>query len=168
VRNVNKQIRPPGESSQIALFDSDGLPWSSRLAWGGLLLFFSIIGFVLAPVIGMYLGLWLRTKGWSAQVFILYLAITSLFVFLVSTPEGLLTAGAAGMLALCLLLLWIIAAFTLRHQTLDYYSAQESTPFRLNPVMTAIFGPWYVGGHLRADFPLDDAGKTGSGVLKLI
>ncbi len=166
--NLSRQVRRPEERSQITLFDSDGLPWSSRLAWGWLLLFFSIIGFVLAPVIGMYLGLWLRTKGRPAQVFIMYLAISGLFIFLVSSSEGSLTALIAGMLALCLLLLWIVAAFTLRCQTMEYYSSREATSFRLNPVMTALFGPWYVGGHLRADFPLNNAGKTGSGVLKLV
>jgi hypothetical protein len=49
-----------------------------------------------------------------------------------------------------------------------YYSGREGVPLALNPVLTAFFGPWYVGGNLRAEFPLDPTGKTGEGVLKLI
>ena len=70
---VNEQTRTPKNPSRLTLFDSDGLPWSSRLEWGWLLALVAIIWFALGPVIGMYLGLWLRTKSRSALVFNMYL-----------------------------------------------------------------------------------------------
>lgn len=65
-------------------------------------------------------------------------------------------------------MLWLVAAFTLRRDIIRYYSLREGIPFALNPVLTALFGPWYVSGHLRADFPLDDSGNVGKGNMKLI
>jgi hypothetical protein len=71
-------------------------------------------------------------------------------------------------LQLSALILWLVAAFTLRRDVIRYYSSREGIPFDLNPVLTALFGPWYVSGHLRANFPLDDSGKAGPGVMKLV
>ena len=67
-----------------------------------------------------------------------------------------------------ILVLWLVGAFSLRRDVMRYYSGREGIPFSLNPALTAFFGPWFVGGHLRADFTLDGSGKVGAGVLKLI
>jgi hypothetical protein len=98
----------------------------------------------------------------------MYLAITGLCIFLATFPDRWLSPAVGSILGLLLLLLWLVGAFTLRREVVEYYATQEAATLRLNPVLTALFGPWYVGGHLRADFPLDHEGKTGSGVLKLV
>lgn len=64
--------------------------------------------------------------------------------------------------------LWLMSAFMLRRDVRRYYSDREGVPLPLNPALTALFGPWHIGGHLRACFPLNSSGKTGSGVLKLV
>ena len=66
------------------------------------------------------------------------------------------------------LILWLVGAFALRRDVKLYYSGREGVPFPLNPVLTACFGPWYIGGRLRADFPLDDSGRVGAGVMKVV
>ena len=66
-------IRQLNSSGRIRLFDEDGLPWTSRLHWGVLLFWVAAILFVVAPLVGIYLGIWLISKGRSAQSFFLYL-----------------------------------------------------------------------------------------------
>jgi len=150
------------------LFDRDGLPWTSRLPWGTLLFWVAGVLIVFAPFVGIYLGIWLISKGKSALSLILWLATASIFVpaFFTSAPaQGTMSDTA---LIVAFLLLWLISAFTIRREVMLYYSDREGAPLDLNPVLTAFFGPWYVGGNLRAEFPLDPTGKTGEGVLKLI
>lgn len=135
-----------------------------------LLIWIAVIWFVFAPLLGIYLGLWLLTKRRPARTLILYMALTILAViaFFIPFPAQSSFKTLEFALSLSTLSLWLVGAFTLRHEVIQYYSIREGLPFRLNPVLSAIFGPWYIGGHLRADFPLDNEGKPGDGVLKLI
>jgi hypothetical protein len=167
---INGQGRDSWDQTRSPLFNSDGLPWTSRLAWGWLLAWIGGILFVLTPLIGMYLGLWLKTKRRSALVFSMYSTLTILWLglFFVPFPEQGRFSSLGTLLAVSTFVLWFAAAFTLRHEVMRYYSTREGIPFPLNPVLTAIFAAWYVGGHLRADFPFDETGKVGSGVLKLV
>jgi hypothetical protein len=157
-------------SGHIRFFDQDGLPWTSRIRWGFLLFWVASIFAFLAPVVGIYLSVWLVSKGRSALSLILYLALSVICVpvFLAPFPSHGVMSSVEIALDMSLLVLWLAGAFLLRHEVIRYYSGREGIPFLLNPVLTAIFGPWYVGGHLRADFPLDDSDRVGEGVLKLI
>jgi hypothetical protein len=154
------------------LFDQDGLPWSSRLRWGLLFLWVPVIFFPLTPLVGIYLGVWLISKGKSALVLMLYSAFTivSVWAFVLPFPTQATVAVSPIEIALegSSTILWIISAFTLRHQVMDYYSKREGVTFYLNPLLSGIFGPWYVSGRLRADFPVDGTGKAGEGVLKIV
>jgi len=156
-------------SGRLHLFDQDGLPWTSRVHWGILLFWVAVFLFLLAPLVGIYLGLWLLSKGRSASTLILYsaLAVISVAVSFVPFPaRGAMSAIEVGLDG-SILALWFLGAFSLRRNVIGYYSGREGIPFFLNPVLTAFVGPWYVGGHLRADFPLDDSGKVGAGLLRL-
>lgn len=162
--------RHASSSGRIHLFDQDGLPWTSRVRWGILLFCVSSVVILLAPLVGIYLGIWLLSKGKSALTLILYLALTSIFItasFVPFPPHGAL-AVVEFVLDLSLPVVWLVGAFVLRSDVMRYYVGREGIPFPLNPVLTAIFGTWYVGGNLRADFPLDASGKVGTGVLKLL
>jgi len=167
MKRIN-HVRQVGSSGHIRLFDQDGLPWTSRVPWGVLLFWVAAILFVFAPLVGIYSGIWLISKGKSARSLILYmaLAIVSVLAFLVPFPTHGTTAETV--MDLSILILWLVGAFALRRDVMRYYSGREGSPFPLNPVLTAFFGPWYVGCHLRADFPSDDSGQGGTGVLKLI
>jgi hypothetical protein len=157
-------------SSLVRFFDQNGLPWTSRLRWGVLLFWVASILAFLAPFVGIYLSVWLVSKGRSAFSFILYsaLSLICLIVCLAPFPSNGVMSSTETALYVSLMVLWVAGAFLLRREVIRYYSGREGIPFSLNPVLTAIFGPWYVGGHLRADFPLDDSGRAGEGVLKLV
>ena len=155
---------PAGQPKRFPFFDENGLPWSSRLRWGMLLVWVAIFFFGLAPFVGIYIGVWLRTKRQPALVLVLYLVLTGLLLAGLLLPSAPL--DVAFTMAACVL--WFAGALVLRREVMRYYKTREGIPFRLNPVLAVVFGPWYIGGHLRADFPLDVTGKAGPGVLKLV
>ena len=163
-------VRLVSRLGRIRLFDQDGLPWTSRLHWGILLFWVAAILFVFAPLVGIYLSIWLTSKGRSALSLILYLvlAVISIPAFFAPFPTHGALSTVETVLDVSFLILWLVSAFALRRDVMCYYSSREGIPFSLNPALTALFGPWYVGGHLRADFPLDHSGKVGAGVMKLI
>lgn len=163
-------VRQVSSLGHVRLFDQDGLPWTSRVHWGILLFWVAVFLFVLAPLVGIYLGIWLFSKGKSALSLILYLAlgVISVLAFFAPFPGNGALSALEIVLDVSILVLWLAGAFALRHDVMRYYSDREGIPFLLNPALTAFFGPWYVGGFLRADFPLDGSGKVGAGVLKLI
>jgi hypothetical protein len=168
--NRTDDVRRVSNSGGIRLFDQDGLPWTSRVPWGILLFWIAVFLLLLAPLVGIYLGIWLISKGKSALTFAIYLALAAISIGALFAP--LPSHGAAPNIEAIvdglMLILWLLGAFVLRRNVMRYYAGREGIPFRLNPVFTAILGPWYVGGHLRADFPLDGSGKVGAGVLKLV
>lgn len=163
-------VRQVSSSGRIRLFDQDGLPWTSRLHWGILLFWVAAFLLLLAPLVGIYLGIWLLSKGKSALTLILYLALAVISASASFGPFP--TNGALSAIEIVLdgsiLVLWLIGALVLRRNVMRYYSDREGIPFSLNPALTVLFGPWYVGGNLRPDFPLDGSRKVGEGVLRLI
>jgi hypothetical protein len=109
---------------------------------------------------------YLQRKISSIVLLVPALTVISVLAFFspFPTPDSTLEI----VLGLSFLILWLLGAFALRRDVMRYYSSREGIPFPLNPALTALFGPWYVGGHLRADFSLGDSAKIGTGVLKLI
>jgi len=156
----------PEARFRYRLFDADGLPWPSRIGWAWLVLLSSATGFIAAIVLGIYLGIWLRGKRRSALPLFIYLIIAAIYPLVVAAAFAHLASIADG-LGLLGLTLWFIGACTLRHQVILYYSEREGATFRINRILTLLFSVWYICGSLRADFPLDHAGKLPSGVLKL-
>jgi len=148
------------------LFDSDGLPWASRLDWPWLFLLSLLTAFLGAVLLGVYLGIWIRGKGRSALPLWIYstLALAYVACFAISlTPHP----AVADEIALCGFALWFLGAFTLRREVIRYYSEREGIVFKISPLLTALFSVWYICGLLRADYPLDETGKVPSGVLRL-
>lgn len=170
MNGLDGQARHQWKIFGLPLFDSDGLPWTSQLAWGWPLFLGSTLLILFVPLIGIYLGLWLRSKGRSRFVLTIYVALTGLFLvlFFIPLPESGPFLAFSWLVTFLTMALWLVGAFTLRYQAMRYYSSREGNQFPLNPFLTAIFASWYVGGSLRADFPLNEAGETGHGILKLI
>jgi hypothetical protein len=151
---------------QFALFDSDGLPWTSRIGWGWLILLSLITGFLVAVLLGIYLGVWLRSKRQSALVLSIYVALTILYVAFLLLPSSRFPT-ISDVLASMALLLWFAGAFILRHRVIRRYTEREGIQFRINPILALFFSVWYINGCLRADFPLSEAGEAPKGILKL-
>lgn len=86
--NVVNEDRPAHGSGHVGLFDEDGLPWTSRIRWGLLLFWIAAVLLVLAPLVGIYLSLWLISKGKSVLPLVLYLVLVviSVAAFFVPFP----------------------------------------------------------------------------------
>ena len=158
------QAKPAG---RLTLFDSDGLPWTSRLGWGWLLLLFLITGPVFPMLLGIYLGLWLKTKHQSSASLLIYLAVPLLSVADWIFDFFARSAALADACGFTALLLWIAGAFVVRNQVCSYFTHREGEKFLLDPLKTFVFSVFYIGSCLRADFPLNEEGKAAPGVLKL-
>ena len=165
-----EEVRLDSRSHINGLFDRDGLPWTSKIQWGLLLFWVGGVFIAFAPLVGIYVGLWLMSRQRSKLSLILYVALFVAFASAVVFPFP--AHGPLSMFELVLdvsvVVLWLMSAFMLRRDVRRYYSDREGVPLPLNPALTALFGPWHIGGHLRACFPLNSSGKTGSGVLKLV
>lgn len=147
------------------LFDSYGLPWTSSLRGYWLYILTAVTGFLFAFLLGIYLGLWLKSKGKGTSVLFMYLAIAALATPLYFLPDRL--KSVEDMLFLAVLLLWFAAAYFLQRKVVSYYSEREGTSPRINPLMAGLLSVWYINSQLRADFPHNEAGKTADGILKI-
>jgi hypothetical protein len=107
-----------------------------------------------------------QTSGIHYIAIYLSIAVLSFAAWALSYSPRL--AGAFDLVSSSALILWIIAGFVLRYQVSHYYSRREGEPFRIDPLRTFVFSVWYIGGCLRADFPLDEEGEPSKGILKLV
>lgn len=152
----------------LSLFDSDGLPWCSRLVWGWLFILSAITGFFGAILLGVYLGLWLKTKRRSLVALYAYLVLAILYIAgFVPLPRFVPHATVETVIAIVALATWLGAAYVVRYEVMRYYSVREKASFRISPVLTGLLSVWYISGLLHADFPLDESGQTAPGILKL-
>ena len=91
----------------LSFFDEDELPWTSRLRWGLLLMWIAGILLLLAPLLGIYLGMWLLAKRRSILPLILYLLLSLLTVMVCFGPIPLCGAfewiGDAALLSIFIL-----------------------------------------------------------------
>jgi hypothetical protein len=154
-------------SSVIGLFDADGLPWTSRLSWGWLLFLSLVTGFVVAILMGIYLGIWIRSKGRSVMPLCVYFTIAAMYAALFLPAPLVPTQGMTDTVIILGVVLWFVGAYMLRNQVMQYYSDREGTSFRISPGLTALLSVWYINGCLRPDFPADKTGKAPKGILKL-
>jgi hypothetical protein len=173
VRTVNSGDNRPQDgvplqnNFHVSLYDTDGLPWTSRLSWGWILFLTFATGFLVAIPLGIYLGLWLKTKWRSASALAIYIALAVLGLALLLPFGPANSQPMTDAITLLAVILWFGGAYTLRYQVIRYYSDREGAEFRINPFLTALLSVWFINGCLRADFPLDKNGKLPEGLLKL-
>jgi hypothetical protein len=138
-------------TSRIRLFDPDGLPWTSRLSLGWIIVLFCATGGVLAVPMGVYLGLWLKAKGRSGLVLAAYTTLfaCSLATLVLSESLSAWTDGVSTLMVVC----WFLGAFLARREIMRYYAGREGSALDLSPVLTALFGVWYLNYRLRPLFP---------------
>jgi len=142
------QERPP----QIPLFDADGLPWTARLSLGWIIFLCCITGCLIAVPIGVYLGLWLMRKGYTASVLAIYSLVAFSCVILL-LPDSLFPPTLTDAVALSATVLWFVAAFLARQQIQQHYTRREGSEFHLSLPLTAFFTVFYLNYRIRAEFP---------------
>ena len=137
-------------TSRTHLFDPDGLPWTSRLSLGWVIVLFCATGGLLAVPMGVYLGLWLKAKGRSWFVFVAYTLFACSCVTLLLTNLPTAWKDAVGtLMAVC----WFLGAFLARREIMRYYAGREGSALNLSLLLTALFGVWYLNYRLRPAFP---------------
>jgi len=129
----------------FSLFDSDCLPWTRHLDLGWIYLLVCLSGNLLAVPLGLYLGLWIRTKrrGWSA--FLIFLLIAGCILALGFEKSGRITIFTGT----TLVILWLLGSFTLRYEVREIYREAEGEKLELSILYTALFSVWYLNYRLR-------------------
>src|SRR5258708_40072801 len=82
---MSKPVQPQYQTglqhqARFALFDADGLPWTCRIQWGWVLILSLITGFVGPILLGVYLGVWLKSKRQSFASLSIYLVVAALSI----------------------------------------------------------------------------------------
>jgi hypothetical protein len=138
--------------TRISLFDSNGLPWTAHLSLGWIIWAFALTGGTAAIPIGLYLGIWIRTKTQSSLVLTIYFLLTgacgALFL-----PGSAMTPQLADAVGLAAVTLWFAGALIGRQQIARYYEQREGSEFRLSMALTLLFGVWYLNYRIRPEFP---------------
>jgi hypothetical protein len=135
-----------------ALFDSDGLPWTAHLSLGWIIFLIFMTGGLLAVPIGIYLGLWLKTKGHSALVLAIY-SLVACSVVILFLPENQIPSALTDGVSLFAIGLWFVGAFVTRHQVQRHYAECEGSEFHLSLLLTALLSIWYINYRIRPEFP---------------
>ena len=147
------------------VFDSFGLPWTSSLSWYWLYILTAVTGLVFAFALGIYLGIWLKSKGKGTRVLALYVILAALAAGLIFVPDQAHVLG--DLLVALVVALWIVAAFALRRDVINFYIEREGVAIGISPWLSIFFSVCYINGCLRPEFPVSESGHTGTGVLKL-
>ena len=126
------------------LEDAYGRPWTASASLGWLTLAAVLTFGIAAPLLGIYLSLWIRRKGRSIWPLICFSLPFAWFA--VTAPMGDVLphsfrlpdlVGFAG-------ILWIAGAFTLRHEIQRYYREQEGWDIEISPFFTFFFSVLYI------------------------
>ena len=126
------------------LEDQYGRPWtaSASLAW--LTLLAVLTCGIAAPLLGIYLSLWIRRKGgsiWPLVFFSLpFASFVISFPFGSIMPQSFLFADLTGFAGL----LWIAGAFSLRYEIKRYYKEKEGWDIEIRPFFTFFFSVLYI------------------------
>jgi hypothetical protein len=135
----------------MQLEDKDGLPWtaSTHLGWIILVLILTFGAAILA--LGIYLSLWIRSKGRSALPLLAFLLTT------LGTLAGLVVhrwfhnPHATDVLDWVTTILFIAAPFMLRREIQGYFRETQGWQPIINPLWTFFFSALYINYRLVPD-----------------
>jgi hypothetical protein len=126
------------------LEDDYGRPWTASASLGWLTLAAVLTCGLAAPLLGIYLSLWIRRK--SRSVWPLVFFSVPFAWFMVTFPFGKLLPSSFLLrdLASFVGLLWIAGAFSLRHEIRQYYREKEGWEIEIRPFFTFFFSVLYI------------------------
>jgi MFS family permease len=124
------------------LEDDYGRPWtaSANLAW--LTVVAVLTCGIAAPILGIYLSLWIRRKGGSIWALVFFaLPFASFAIGFVSPlPVSFLLTDLIGFIPM----MWIAGAFFLRYEIRRYYREKEGWDIEIGPFFTFFFSVLYI------------------------
>jgi MFS family permease len=126
------------------LEDDYGRPWTASASLGWLTLLAVLTCGIAAPLLGIYLSLWIRRKGrsiWPLAFFSFPFAS-----FVISYPLGSILPHSFRLTDLLGFssILWIAGAFSLRHEIQRYYREKEGWEIEIGPFFTFFFSVLYI------------------------
>jgi len=126
------------------LEDAYGRPWTASASLGWLTLLAVLTCGIFAPLLGIYLSLWIRRKGrsvWPLVCFALPFAwFAFTFPFGSILPHSFRPDDLGGFVGT----LWIAGAFSLRHEIQLYYKEKEGWDIEIGPFFTFFFSVVYI------------------------
>ena len=126
------------------LEDDYGRPWTASTSLGWLTFAAVLTCGLVAPLLGIYLSLWIRRKGRSVWPLVCFSLPFAWFV--VQFPMGKLLPHSFLLSDLTNFvgLMWIGGAFTLRHEIQRYYKECEGWDIEIRPFFTFFFSVLYI------------------------
>jgi hypothetical protein len=127
---------------QYQLEDAYGRPWTASANLGWLTLFAVLTCGIAAPILGIYLSLWIRRKGASIWPLVFFsLPFASFAIGFVSTlPVSFRLTDLIGFIPM----MWIAGAFSLRYEIQHYYREREGWEIEIGPFFTFFFSVLYI------------------------
>jgi len=126
------------------LEDQYGRPWTASANLGWLTLAAVLSCGIAAPLLGIYLSLWIRRKGasiWPLAFFSLpFASFVISFPFGYVLPQSFRLPDLLGFAGLC----WIAGAFSLRYEIQRYYREREGWEIEIGPFFTFFFSVLYI------------------------
>jgi len=128
----------------LSLEDEDGRPWTASTSLGWIVLIIVLTSGIAAMALGLYLSLWIRSKGRSALPLYGFVAIAFICSAGAITPKHLMSTVIAEQLATVASLVWIASTFALRHQIKRYYKESEGLDIEIGQFFTFFFSVIYI------------------------
>jgi hypothetical protein len=125
------------------LEDDYGRPWTASASLGWLTLFAVLTCGMAAPVLGIYLSLWMRRKGRSIVPLICFSLPFACFVafpLVTVIPRSYELADLCGFGGV----MWVAGAFSLRREIKRYYKQREGWDIEIGPFFTFLFSVLYI------------------------
>jgi hypothetical protein len=128
------------------LEDEYGRPWTASANLGWLTLAAVLTFGMAAPLLGVYLSLWIRSKGRSLAPLVRFSLCLASFLGLPFTLLGhpVLMVTLENAASTMWVVLWIAAPFTLRHEIRRYYKEREGWDIEIGPFFTLFFSALYI------------------------
>jgi len=126
------------------LEDDYGRPWTASTSLGWLTLAAVLTCGLVAPLLGIYLSLWIRRKGRSVWPLVFFSLPFAWFVAVFPLGKLLQHSFFSSDLNSFVGVMWIAGAFSLRHEIQRYYKEQEGWDIEIGPFFTFFFSVLYI------------------------
>jgi hypothetical protein len=129
---------------RITLEDKDGFPWTASTGIGWIILIVVFTSGTAALALGLYLALWIRSKGRSALPLYGYAFVLISIPLCFALEHVALSATALDVISTAVAIVWLISAFALRHEIIGHYKKSEGWDIAIGPFFTLLFSVAYI------------------------